>query len=97
MKSIWETTVENNVIRIENNWFSGEKLFVNDKLQDYQINYFSAPILTGHLINSKDEKLNIKVNILQEFFGVNCILFIDDEQVALKNKVTILEAKQTLF
>ncbi|MDM1040527.1 hypothetical protein ACTS91_08490 [Empedobacter falsenii] len=84
MKSIWETTVENNVIRIENNWFSGEKLFVNDKLQDYQINYFSAPILTGHLINSKDEKLNIKVNILQEFFGVNCILFIDDEQVALK-------------
>ncbi len=67
MKSIWETTVENNVIRIENNWFSGEKLFVNDKLQDYQINYFSAPILTGHLINSKDEKLNIKVNILQEF------------------------------
>ena len=84
MKSIWETTVENNVIRIENNWFSGEKLFVNDKLQDYQINYFSAQILTGHLINSKDEKLNIKVNILQEFFGVNCILFIDDEQVALK-------------
>ena len=84
MKSIWEATVENNVIRIENNWFSGEKLFVNDKLQDYQINYFSAPILTGHLINSKDEKLNIKVNILQEFFGVNCILFIDDEQVALK-------------
>ena len=84
MKSIWETTVENNVIRIENNWFSGEKLFVNDKLQDYQIIYFSAPILTGHLINSKDEKLNIKVNILQEFFGVNCILFIDDEQVALK-------------
>ncbi|MDM1299135.1 hypothetical protein HXZ94_11595 [Empedobacter falsenii] len=84
MKSIWETTVENNVIRIENNWFSGEKLFVNDKLQDYQINYFSAPILTGHLKNSKDEKLNIKVNILQEFFGVNCILFIDDEQVALK-------------
>ena len=77
MKSIWETTVENNVIRIENNWFSGEKLFVNDKLQDYQINYFSAPILTGHLINSKDEKLNIKVNILQEFFGVNCILFFD--------------------
>ena len=84
MKSIWEATVENNVIRIENNWFSGEKLFVNDKLQDYLINYFSAPILTVHLKNSKDEKLKIKVNILQEFFGVNCILFIDDEQVALK-------------
>ncbi|MGV0922955.1 hypothetical protein [Empedobacter tilapiae] len=84
MKSIWEATFENNVIRIENNWFSGEKLFVNDKLQDYQINYFSTPILTGHLKNSKDEKLNIKVNILQEFFGVNCILFIADEQVALK-------------
>ncbi|WP_282629844.1 hypothetical protein [Empedobacter sedimenti] len=84
MKSIWEATFENNVIRIENNWFSGEKLFVNDKLQDYQINYFSTPILTGHLKNSNNEKFQIKVNILQEFFGVNCILFIDDEQIALK-------------
>ncbi len=84
MKSIWEATFENNVIRIENNWFSGEKLFVNDKLQDYQINYFSTPILTGLLKNSNNEKFQIKVNILQEFFGVNCILFIDDEQIALK-------------
>ena len=84
MKSIWEATFENNVIRIENNWFSGERLFVNDKLQDYQINYFSAPILTGHLHNSKNEKLQIKVNILQEFFRLDCILFINDEQVALK-------------
>ncbi|GEM53102.1 hypothetical protein F0358_02805 [Empedobacter brevis] len=84
MKSIWEATFENNVIRIENNWFSGERLFVNDKLQDYQINYFSAPILTGHLNNSKNEKLLIKVNILQEFFRLDCILFINDEQVALK-------------
>lgn len=84
MKSIWEANFENNVIRVENYWFSGERLFVNDKLQDYQTNYFSTPILTGHLYNSKNERLKIKVNILQEFLSVNCILFIDDEQVALK-------------
>ncbi|GGE94902.1 hypothetical protein SAMN05443634_101266 [Chishuiella changwenlii] len=84
MKSIWEATLEDNVIRIENNWFAGEKLFVNEKLQDFQVNYFSSPILTGHLKNSEGNKLRIKANIIQEFFGLNCVLFIDDEQIPLK-------------
>ena len=53
MKSIWEATVGNDVIRIENNWFSGEKLFVNNQLQDFQVNYFNPPILTGHIKNSQ--------------------------------------------
>ena len=83
MKSIWEATYENNVIRIENNWFSGEKLFVNNQLQDFQVNYFNPPILTGHIKNSQ-ERIAIKANLQQGLFGVSCILFIDDEQVALK-------------
>lgn len=84
MKSIWEANFDNNIIRIENTWFSGEMLYVNNKLQDRQINYFNAPVLTGHVKNFKSEKLPIKVNLLQGFFGINCILFIDDEQIALK-------------
>ena len=54
MKSIWEATVGNDVIRIENNWFSGEKLFVNNQLQDFQVNYFNPPILTGHIKNNQE-------------------------------------------
>ncbi len=83
MKSIWEATVGNDVIRIENNWFSGEKLFVNNQLQDFQVNYFNPPILTGHIKNNQ-ERIAIKANLQQGLFGVSCILFIDDEQVALK-------------
>lgn len=83
MKSIWEATYENNVIRIENNWFSGEKLFVNNQLQDFQVNYFNPPILTGHIKNNQ-ERIGIKANLQQGFFGVNCILFVDNEQIALK-------------
>ena len=83
MKSIWEATVGNDVIRIENNWFSGEKLFVNNQLQDFQVNYFNHPILTGHIKNNQ-ERIAIKANLQQGLFGVSCILFIDDEQVALK-------------
>ena len=83
MKSIWEATVGNDVIRIENNWFSGEKLFVNNQLQDFQVNYFNPPIFTGHIKNNQ-ERIAIKANLQQGLFGVSCILFIDDEQVALK-------------
>ena len=83
MKSIWEATVGNDVIRIENNWFSGEKLFVNNQLEDFQVNYFNPPILTGHIKNNQ-ERIAIKANLQQGLFGVSCILFIDDEQVALK-------------
>ncbi len=84
MKSIWEATFENNVIRIENTWFSGEKLFVNGELQDFQINYLSSPKLTGHFINSREEKISIKANLLQEFWKINCRLFIDDKPISLK-------------
>lgn len=84
MKSIWEATLEGNVIRIENNWFSGERLYVNDKLQDYQINYFSPPILTGHLTSINNERLQIRANILQGFLGLNCVLFVNNEQIPLK-------------
>ncbi|SPW26642.1 Uncharacterised protein [Elizabethkingia anophelis] len=32
MKSIWKAIYGNSEIRIENTWFNGEKLYVNDVL-----------------------------------------------------------------
>lgn len=84
MKSIWTAHYEGNLITIENNWFSGEKLFVNGELQDYQVNYFSTPILTGHLINQEGNRLSIKANLIQSFFTIKAILFVDDSELELK-------------
>ena len=79
MKSIWTTNYENNTIKIINTWFSGEQLFVNDKLQDKKYGFFSSD-LTGHIINSKNEKELIKANL----FGwtkIKCTLFVNDTEV----------------
>lgn len=82
MKSIWTTNYENNEIKVENTWFNGEYLYVNDILQDKTFGAFSTK-LTGHLINQKNERENIKVN-LGGFFKVNCQLFINDKKVEAK-------------
>lgn len=51
MKSEWIADFEENKILISNSWFSGEKLFVNDELQDEQISFLPSCNLTGELIN----------------------------------------------
>ncbi len=81
MKSTWTAIYENNKITIENTWFNGERLYVNDVLQDDATNIFSA-VLTGHLINAKGEKESIKAN-LGGFLGIDCKLFVNDKLVAV--------------
>jgi len=79
MKSIWIANYEGNEIKIENSWSRGEKLFVNNKLQDERLSFFSSN-LTGNLISKDGKKMPIKVN-LGGYFTVGCRLFIDDEKV----------------
>ncbi len=79
MTSIWIANYENNTIKVENTWFKGERLYVNDDLQDDTKSLMSA-VLTGHLVNSKGERENIKVN-LGGFTKVSCKLFINDKLV----------------
>ncbi|MDC8024997.1 hypothetical protein NBY09_02220 [Elizabethkingia anophelis] len=76
MKSIWKAIYGNSEIRIENTWFNGEKLYVNDVLQDEQINWFPNNIrLTGHLIQN-GEKIPIKANLYSSLCLIECSLFI---------------------
>jgi hypothetical protein len=82
MKSIWIANYENNEIKVENTWFNGERLYVNDILQDKTFGGFSTK-LTGHLMNQKNERENIKAN-LGGFFKVNCQLFINDKKIEVK-------------
>ena len=82
MKSEWIADYEN-VIKVTNSWFSGEKLFVNNELQDEQLSFITPSNMTGCLIDNNGMKLNIKTNI-SGFFTVSCRLFIDNKKVELK-------------
>ena len=82
MNSEWIADYNGNKIRITNSWFTGEKLFVNEKLQDEQLN-FTTSNLTGNVRNIDGEKVLIKAN-MSGFFTANCRLFIDDKKIELK-------------
>ena len=79
MKSIWKTNYENNDIKIINSWFNGEKLFVNNVLQDERMGFFSSN-LTGHVRNARNEKEIIKVSLFG-WFKIDCKLFINDQNI----------------
>jgi hypothetical protein len=83
MESEWIANYEETEIKITNNWFSGEKLYVNNELQDEQLSFITPSNLTGNLINKQGEKLDIKTNI-SGFFTVSCRLFIDNKKVEVK-------------
>ena len=82
MKSIWTTRYQNNEIKVINTWFNGEKLYVNDELQDERLSFFSAD-LSGHLINLEGNREEIKVN-LSGWFSIGCRLFINDKKQKLQ-------------
>ena len=83
MKSEWNTKYEETEIKIINSWFRGEKLYINNELQDEQLNFITPSNMTGNLINKQGEKLSVKAN-LSGFFTVSCRLFIDNKKIELK-------------
>lgn len=84
MKSEWFGRYENSEIKVINTWFDGEKLLVNDELQDQRFGLFGSD-LTGHVINENGERKNIKVN-LGGALTISCRVFIDDKKITL-NKI----------
>jgi hypothetical protein len=83
MKSEWMATYEGSEIKVTNGWFTGEKLFVNNQLQDEQLNFITPSQMTGKLTATNGAELNIKTN-LSGFFSVNCRLFVDNKKVELQ-------------
>ncbi len=82
MKSEWVANYDGNEIKVTNSWFGGERLFVNNELQDEQLSFITPSNMTGSLIDKNGEKLNIKTNI-SGFFTVSCRLFIDNKKIVL--------------
>jgi hypothetical protein len=83
MKSEWIANFDDNVIKITNNWFSGEKLFINNELQDEQLNFITPSQMSGILTDKNGERLDVKTNI-SGFFATSCRLFIDHKKVEMK-------------
>ncbi|MFQ3173716.1 MAG: hypothetical protein ACI8W0_000813 [Flavobacterium sp.] len=83
MTSEWIANYDDNLITITNNWFSGEKLFINAKLQDEQLNFFTPSKMSGILTGKNGERLNVKTNI-SGFFTTSCRLFVDHKKVEMK-------------
>ncbi|WP_407404845.1 hypothetical protein [Chryseobacterium sp.] len=81
MKSTWKSNYQNNEIKIINSWFKGEKLYVNDILQDEKISLVSST-LNGHILGKDNQKINIKAN-LGGFFSVECSLYVNDEKIEI--------------
>lgn len=81
MKSEWIAKYENSEIRVVNTWLNREKLFVNNEIQDERFGIFGSD-LTGHVINEKEERKNIKVN-LGGAFTISCRIFIDDKKMTV--------------
>jgi hypothetical protein len=82
MKSEWIAKYDDNQIKVTNSWFGGEKLYVNNELQDEQLNFITPSNMSGSLVDKNGLKLNIKTN-LSGFFIVSCRLFIENKKVEL--------------
>lgn len=83
MRSEWIGNYENEEIKITNNWFTGEKLYISNELQDEQLNFFTPSTMTGILTTKKGHRLAVKSNI-SGFFKVSCRLFVDNKKIELK-------------
>lgn len=82
MQSEWIGSYENSEIKVVNTWFDGEKLFVNNELQDEKFGLFGSD-LTGHVINENGERKNIKAH-LGGLISITCRVFVDDKKLAIK-------------
>lgn len=82
MNKEWFVKYDNVEIRVSNHWKRGEQLIVNDEIQDQKFSLISSE-LTGHFIDSKGERKNIKASI-GGFFTIECHLFIDDKKMDLR-------------
>ena len=76
----WEIAYKDHTIRVENAWFSGERLLVDGELQDEQIGHGSRSRLYGVIRDGDGAGEQIKVS-LGAWFSVQCRIFVDHKLV----------------
>jgi hypothetical protein len=83
MTKIWEIEYKGHKVKVENTWFSGERLYVDDELQDEEVGFGIRSRLFGKIKSGDGEGEIIKVS-LGAWFSVSCRIFIDDRLVVPK-------------
>lgn len=79
MKKTFEVMHNNHHIRVENSWFTGEKLYVDGQLQDENLGLGLRATLNGQL-KSLEHSENIKVT-LGGTFKINCRIFVENHLI----------------
>ncbi|RCW65804.1 hypothetical protein [Saliterribacillus persicus] len=79
MKKTFELNYDNCDIKIENRWFSGEKLYIDDELQDENLGLSFRGTLNGVLATPTGEK-KIKAK-LGGIFRIHCKIFVDNKLI----------------
>ena len=84
MKKTFKVMYNGHHIQVENNWFTGEKLYVDGQLQDENLGLGLRAILNGELKSNEDRK-SIKV-AMGGFFKINCRIFVENNLIYPKKK-----------
>lgn len=79
MKS-WNITHKSHQVRVENGWFSGERLFVDGELQDEHKGLALRSQLTGKIRTGEGAGETIKVS-LGGWFIISCRIFANDSLI----------------
>ena len=85
MLKIWEVNYKGHKVRVENTWFSGERLFVDNELQDEEVGYGVRTRLFGRIKDGDGAGEKIKVSI-GAWLCAECRVFIDDKLVIPNTK-----------
>jgi len=77
---VWHIEHKGHKIRVENSWFGGERLYVDEELQDEHHGATLRSQLSGTIKNGEGAGEGIKVS-LGGWFSVGCQIFVDDKLV----------------
>ncbi|MEG2290723.1 MAG: hypothetical protein RSA29_14705 [Clostridium sp.] len=80
MSKFWKLDYKGHKITVENTWFNGERLYVDDELQDEQVGLSSRSRLFGIIKFGDGSGESIKVS-LGGVWVINCRIFIDNKLV----------------
>jgi hypothetical protein len=77
---VWQITHKGHELRVENGWFSGERLIVDGVTQDERRGFAFRSQLAGRIKSGDGEGDSIRVT-LGGWFVVGCHIFVDDKLI----------------
>ena len=77
---VWQISHSGHQIRVENGWFSGERLFVDGEMQDERTGFALRSQLSGRIRSGEGAGEAIKVS-LGGWFTIGCQIFVDDRLI----------------